>query len=486
MRRFIAFGPAFVVLIASLTTLLAVPEAVRRIGYANTEVTIRLARAQLDHSDVLERLNASVRSIAKAVEPSVVHIAVESPVLQSVGTQRISQGSGWVYDGHGHVVTNAHVVRGMGVRGEPQITVQFYDGRTTRAEVIGVDPAYDIAVLRTVTTEGLFPARRATDVEILQGDRVYAFGSPFGFKFSMSEGIVSGLGRSPSAVVAEGGYTNFIQTDAAVNPGNSGGPLVDIYGKVLGMNVAIATGASPSGATEGQSSGISFAIPLDTIESVVAQLIAGGTVARGYIGITLPGRASQSPDELEELNRELMESTGYHGRGAYVERVGKDTPAETAGLMSADIITQINDKPVAGVAALRQLISINRPGDTVPVRVWRNGEVKDLKVILADLAASAVSLTNAGQAFVSFGITNFREVDAGLLITEVGPGTLADAAGVQEGMIITQLDGEPVSGWTAFRSILAERGFASGTPVEAGVTLKSGERRMIELRFQVR
>ncbi len=182
MRRFIAFGPAFVVLITALVTLLAVPAAVRRIGYANTEATIRVARAQLDNANVLEQINASVRNIANAVEPSVVHIAVEASGGRPPGGQRISQGSGWIYDLSGNVVTNAHVIRG--IRGEPQVTIQFFDGRTSRAEIVGIDPEYDIAVLRAVTNEGIFPARRASGVEMSQGDRVYAFGSPFGFKGS--------------------------------------------------------------------------------------------------------------------------------------------------------------------------------------------------------------------------------------------------------------------------------------------------------------
>jgi serine protease Do len=486
MRRFIAFGPAFVVLITALVTLLAVPAAVRRIGYANTEVTIRLARAQLENANILEQINASVRNVARAVEPSVVHIAVEAPSVRPSAAQRVSQGSGWLFDRDGHIVTNAHVVRGSGLRGDPQITIQFYDGRTTRAEIVGIDASYDIAVLRAVATEGIFPATRATGIEILQGDRVYAFGSPFGFKFSMSEGIVSGLGRSPSAVVLEGGYTNFIQTDAAVNPGNSGGPLVDIYGRVVGMNVAIATGSSPSGATEGQSSGISFAIPLDTIESVVDQLITGGAVAKGYIGITLPGRTNISPDELEDLNRRLMEAAGFTGRGVFVERVGKDTPAERAGLRTGDIIVRISSRPVAGVAALRQLISINRPGDTLAVQVWRAGETLDFSVVLADLATSSVPLETAAQAFMAFGITDLDEVTAGLVIKEVQPNSDAAALGLAPGMIITRLEEEPILGWAAFRAMLAERGFAAGNPVKIEVRTRSGESQAYRIEYNAR
>src|SRR5205085_7634281 len=143
---------------------------------------------------------------------------------------------------------NSHVVRGA-----KQIEVTFQDGRTSSAELVGQDPSTDIAVIQVKTDEGLFPVQRATALDLHQGERVYAFGSPFGFKFSMSEGIVSGLGRSAHTMLGGGGISNFIQTDAAVNPGNSGGPLVDIRGRVVGMNVAIATAQNTSGANEGQS-----------------------------------------------------------------------------------------------------------------------------------------------------------------------------------------------------------------------------------------
>jgi S1-C subfamily serine protease len=482
MRRFIAFGPAFVVLITALVALLAVPAAVRRIGYANTEATIQVARAQLDNANVLELINASVRNIASAVEPSVVHIAVESPSNRPAGGQRVSQGSGWVYDLQGNVVTNAHVIRGNSSVGDPQITVQFYDGRTSRAEVVGIDPQYDIAVLRTVTNEGIFPARRATGVELSQGDRVYAFGSPFGFKFSMSEGIISGLGRSPSAVALEGGYTNFIQTDAAVNPGNSGGPLVDVKGRVVGMNVAIATGAAPTGATEGQSSGISFAIPLDTIESVVTQLISGGAVVKGYIGIALPGRGMAAGDELEDINRELMEGAGYQGRGVYVSGVSPETPAEKAGIQIGDIITRINNRTVAGVAALRQLISINRPGDKIPVHVWRSGEQLDFEVVLADLAASTAPIEAAGRAFTQFGVTSISETNRGILVLEVAPDSPAAGVGLAQGVTITGVEGQHILGSFQFFSALAEHGFSKGSPVSVSVRSRDGETRTVTLQ----
>src|SRR5690606_11624250 len=138
-----------------------------------------------------------------------------------------STGAGWVYDDIGHVITNAHVVQSA-----KRVSVEFFDGRVVRGQVIGMDPYTDIAVIRADPDATYFPARRATDRLPRTGEHVYAFGSPFGFKFSMSQGIISGLGREAAGSNVPGGYTNYIQTDAAVNPGNSGGPLVNTDGHV--------------------------------------------------------------------------------------------------------------------------------------------------------------------------------------------------------------------------------------------------------------
>jgi S1-C subfamily serine protease len=472
MRRFVTFGPAFVVLLAAVVTLLGAPAVVRRIGLANTEVQIRLAQAQLDRDNILEQINHAVRNIAQAVEPTVVHIAVEGPGPRPWQRQRLSQGSGWVYDGHGYVVTNAHVVRGA-----PSIAVQFFDGRTTEAELVGVDTTTDIAVIRVKTGEGLFPARRATGQELSQGDRVYAFGSPFGFKFSMSEGIVSGLGRDPRGVIGAGGngYTNFIQTDAAVNPGNSGGPLVDVNGKVVGMNVAIATGVQPSGTSEGQSSGISFAIPLETIESVVGQLISGGTVAKGFLGIV--------HFEDDDNNRVALEGTGYKGRGVFLRDVAPGGPADNAGIHKGDIITEFSGRKVASTAALRQIITITRPGEEVPVTIWRSGEELHLKVMLTDQSQSTVGIENAYNAVVGFGL-QASDSDRGVTIDAVRDASPAEICGLHQGMIISSIENQDVTNVRSMLTVLAEKFFANGKKLHAIVEDENGRKKTVELQYR--
>ena len=482
MRRFVTFGPAFVVLLTVVAALLAVPTAVRRIGYAQTDVQIRLARAELDQGSVLEQLNKEVRNIAKSVEPSVVHIAVESPG-RGWGRERVSQGSGWIYDDKGHVVTNAHVVRGT--RGDPIVTVQFFDGRTAAAELVAVDTTTDIAVLKVATNEGVFPARRATGVQVEQGDRVYAFGSPFGFKFSMSEGIISGLGRSPAAVLERGGYTNFIQTDAAVNPGNSGGPLVDVNGRVVGMNVAIATGTTPNGTTEGQSSGISFAIPLDTIESVVDQIATGGTVAKGYLGIALPDnpRARGSAEAAEDYNRSLLQAKGYTGRGVVIRQVTPGSPAAKAGMQDGDVLLSINNRAVTSIAGARQLITINRPGDKVPIKLWRDGKNIETEAVLEDLSRSMAGLGRVQDALQDYGVAP-ADTEGGVVIAQVAPDSSAFSDGLRPGLVVNQVEGVKITDRIGLLAALSEAGFPNGRKIKAIVADQAGNAQTLQLQYR--
>jgi serine protease Do len=470
MRRFVTFGPAFVVLLAAVVTLVAAPAAVRRISYANTDATIRLAQHELESGNILEEINKSVRNIAKSVEPSVVHIAVEGQGQR--GWMRISQGSGWVFDDKGDIVTNAHVVRGA-----PSIVVQFHDGRTVNADLVGTDLTTDIAVIHANVGDGLFPARRGTGEELSQGDRVYAFGSPFGFKFSMSEGIVSGLGRDPTGVLGQnpGGYTNFIQTDAAVNPGNSGGPLVDVNGRVIGMNVAIATGVAPTGASEGQSAGISFAIPLDTIESVVDQLINGGAVNKGFLGIQHPGN--------DDMNAQALRSVGFAGTGVYLDEVTPGGPADQAGLKTGDIITDFNGRSIRTTSALRQAIAVSKPGQQVRLKAWRNGKEREFVVSLGDQSQSMVGVVNAHRAirFYGFDVVDTKD---GPLISAVAQNSEAATAGLHPGQVFLKLDDQEVKSATDLLGALAEKGFLNGRRLTAVVANEDGDKTTVELRYQ--
>ena len=273
MRRIEFLGPSLVVLAAAGVLLFVGPTAVRQVSQGMVASQMSSAEARLHSGSILDQMSQASRDVAVLVEPSVVHVS-SAGIMSGRGGGRTfnNSGSGWVYDAAGHIVTNAHVVEGA-----TRLEVQLFDGERREAKLLGADLRTDIAVLQ-VDAQGLVPAQReAQDPQ--QGDMVFAFGSPFDFRFSMSNGIVSGVGRA--AGISEIEYENFIQTDAAINPGNSGGPLTNTKGHVVGMSTAIATGRG-NGVSQGQFSGIGLAIPISMIDNVVDQLIDHGEVIKGY------------------------------------------------------------------------------------------------------------------------------------------------------------------------------------------------------------
>jgi serine protease Do len=445
MRRFVSFVPALVVLFAAVAALLVVPSVVYRVSAARTAAELTLVRQAVDDDDILERLNRAIRNVAQSVTPSVVHVEVIENV-GSVRSPRGSSGAAWVYDDSGHVITNAHVVEDAS-----EIWLQFHDGRRARAKLVGTDAYTDVAVLEVTSGVPVFPARRATGQDLEVGDRVFAFGSPFGFKFSMSEGIVSGLGREARASRTYG-FSNYIQTDAAVNPGNSGGPLVDIRGRVVGMNVAIATARSTQGSTEGQSAGISFAIPLATVESVVSQLVGTGTVERGYLGISFRFGGEE----------EIYDPNGtYQGTGVRVDGVERG-PARDAGLRTGDIIVSIDARPTLSTETLRSLVSTSRPGDSVNVRFWRKDRFEERPVKLGVMPVTALSSRTEPGVYL-------RPTPQGLQVAAVDEDASGRRAGFAVGQYVLEVDGAPVEDFSDFTSKLADSGFRQGNTVSVKV-----------------
>lgn len=457
MRRFVAYGPAFVVLLTAASMLIIIPAAVRRITSAHTHARLTLAQQALDQDELLDRLDQAVRNVALAVEPSVVHIEVRDRASRLMTG---STGSGWVFDDAGHVVTNAHVVAGA-----RDIFVQFFDGARVRAELVGADPFADIAVLRVEPGSHLHPMRRATGLRVRQGERVFAFGSPFGFKFSMSEGIVSGLGRNARGPAGFASTTNYIQTDAAINPGNSGGPLVDIRGRLVGMNVAIAT-SHDTRAADAQSSGISFAIPLTTIETRVPQILAGGFVP-GFLGVS-----------FRDSSR-FIDDPAFRGTGVTVGSVVPDSPAEKAGLQVGDIIVAIDDESPGDGAVLRSLISAKAPGEKVMLRVFRRGDqdpaqVLTLEVTLAEAPLSVQAERTAALIYERTGLA-ISELRRGLFVTGVDPDSPAASAGFVEGQRIVSAEGSEVATLEAMIQMLTQKGLLRGESVTLGVEDESGQ-----------
>jgi len=303
---------------------------------------------------------------------SVVYITtrerVMDPWTRNIFSIPKGTGSGFIWDDAGHVVTNYHVVADSS-----EARVRLSDGRDYKAELVGVSRPHDLAVLRIVVAFDRPPAvLLGTSQDLLVGQKVFAIGNPFGLDWTLTTGIVSALDRSlPSdqGTVIE----HLIQTDAAINPGNSGGPLLDSAGRLIGINTAI---FSPSGAF----AGIGFAVPVDTVNRVVPELVSGGKYIRPALGIEVD----------EELNRQVTEKLGVEG--VLVLRVTPGSPAEAAGLRGArinkdgitpgDIIVAIGGKPVDSVAKLLALLDDHRVGEAVPVEVLREGGKTELTVTL--------------------------------------------------------------------------------------------------------
>ena len=435
MRGVNRYGPSVVVIIAAVAVLFAGPMLIDRLQYAQEVATTQIARRELQSSPLLTRLNNSFQSIARAVEPSVVHITVQRDGQRGTfGSPGLpSQGSGWVYDDQGHIVTNYHVIVGA-----TRIEVRFSDGLPHSAVLVSGDESTDIAVLR-VGGRRVVPISRATGTHVQQGDLVFAFGSPFGFEFSMSSGIVSGHGRQ--AHLSSDGYENYIQTDAAINPGNSGGPLTNIYGELVGMNMAIAVDPKDP-IRSGRFTGVGLAIPLDMIEFVVEQLIAGVTIQRGGLGAELR--------DLGPNDEELISDLGLSESGVYVFSVSPGSPASVAGLRAGDVILQASGQSMIKTDTLRTMIHNLLPGSVVRLEIWRDRRLQTIDVVLGnwDTISTRGDLDDLGLSVETLTAQQARAAGlattTGVRLSTVQPGSLAERAGLRAPAILLEVDHRPV------------------------------------------
>ena len=313
------------------------------------------------------------QTIYKMASPGVVDITVTgsaspggggglSPFTPGGGSpQTRAEGTGFVYDRTGDIVTAAHVVSGAST-----ISVRFKDGTTAKARLVGTDPSSDTAVIRvSVSGEKLTPLALADSSAVQPGQGVVAIGSPFGYADSITAGIVSAVDRD---IQAPNGYAipNAIQTDAAINHGNSGGPLIDESGRVIGINVQIATDGQ-GGSSD--NAGVGFAVPSNSVKSVANDLIAGRAVKHPYLGVAV-GDASS-------------------GTGAQIGTVRAGSPAARAGLRVGDVITAVNGVEITGADRLTAIVSEHQPGDTLRLTVERDGRALDLEATLGTRPATA-------------------------------------------------------------------------------------------------
>jgi putative serine protease PepD len=355
--------PRTALIVSSLVAALALGLGLGAAAFALVDdgTTTIVRQVTVAGSEPVAANELPVSEIYDRASKAVVEISASGG--SGFGSQTSAQGSGFVYDEDGHIVTNQHVVAGAS-----SVSVSFWNGTELKATLVGTDPSTDLAVLHVNASRSLLePLRLANSSAVEVGDPVLAFGSPFGLEGTVTSGIVSALHRE---MTAPNNYviTDTIQTDAAINHGNSGGPLLDREGRVIGVDAQIES-------ESGGSDGVGFAIPSNTVRSIVNQLIASGEVEHAYLGI----RMTQTPD------------------GVAVTEVVPDAPADRAGLKAStgttvvdgqeqptggDVVVEFDGQKVTSPVELQSAVDAHRPGDTVSVTVVRDGSRRTFDVKL--------------------------------------------------------------------------------------------------------
>ncbi len=414
-------------------------------------------------------------AIVKTYGPAVVHINVRGETKETAAPQIPKQfqndpffrffqqfqgqqrevpteglGSGFIISSDGLILTNAHVVKGAS-----SVRVTLTDHRSYKAKVLGYDTKTDIAVIKIPATN-LPTVKLGNPSNLEPGDWVLAIGSPYGFYNTVTAGIVSAKSRS----LPDDSMVPFIQTDVAVNPGNSGGPLFNAKGEVVGINSQIFT---QTGAFEG----LSFAIPINVADRVAQQIIAHGKVEHARLGIA-----------VQTVTQGLANSFGLKvPRGALVAQVEKDSPAAKAGLQPGDIILSVNGQPVNDSADLPMMIGLSEPGTKVALGVWKNHKEQTIDAVLGSTSDN-VTLAAAGPAKGEQGslglvvrpLTSNEEQKAGVnhgLLVEGASGP-AEQAGIQPGDILLAVDGKSVTSVSQVRDILKSAGKSVALLIQRG------------------
>ncbi|MEO1761687.1 MAG: HhoA/HhoB/HtrA family serine endopeptidase [Cyanobacteria bacterium J06629_18] len=332
-----------------------------------------------------------VVSVVQAVGPAVVRIDTSRTVTSRVPDefndpffrrffgsriptqprerQQRGNGSGFIVNSNGEILTNAHVVDGA-----DRVTVELKDGRKFDGQVLGEDPVTDVAVIK-IDADNL-PTVPLGDSDAVQpGEAVIAIGNPLGLNYTVTSGIISATGRSSSDIGASDKRVDYMQTDAAINPGNSGGPLLSSRGRVIGMNTAIIRGAQ----------GLGFAIPVNTVKRISQELISKGRVDHPYLGIQM---VTLTPAVKERLNSEIGNPNISTDKGVLLIRIMRGSPASQGGLKAGDVIVSINDKSVERNEDVQKLVEKSKIGQPLEIKVQRNGKTVNLRVRPAPLPAA--------------------------------------------------------------------------------------------------
>ena len=395
----------------------------------------------------------SLAPMVETVLPAVVNISTrgrvsmrENPLMQDPFFRRFfgapetqprerqtsSLGSGVIIDAAaGHVVTNQHVIGNA-----DEITVRLHDGRSVQAEVIGSDPNADIAVIK-IPAQGLTAIDLGNSDRLRVGDFVVAIGNPFGLGQTVTSGIVSALGRSGLGIED---YEDFIQTDASINQGNSGGALVNLRGELIGVNTAI---VGPSGGNVG----IGFAIPINMVLGLTRQIVEFGEVRRGRLGVV-----------IQDLTRDLAEAFGIDTEhGAVIAQVMPDSAAADAGFKEADVITAVNGRPVKGATDLRNKIGLSRSDEEVEIQYFRNGQQATLRVKLRPAEVAIGLGEKISQHLAGATLADSEDGEfAGVRVTEVEMRSPAWDAGLRKNDLIVSINRERVKNIDDVRQVVSK------------------------------
>lgn len=401
-------------------------------------------------ADLVEQLSPSVVNISTTpkdenTEPHNEFLngtTSDSDIFSSSPSGHVALGSGFILDEEGYILTNSHVIENAS-----EITVILHDNTPLAAVLVGTDKKTDLALIKVDTNRKLTPVKFGDSDKIRVGDWILAIGNPFGLGGSVTAGIISAKSRD----IASGPYDNFIQTDASINQGSSGGPMFNLQGEVIGINTAIFS-------TTGGSMGIGFAIPANQAHFVIKQLKEQGKVTRGWIGIKIQPHADDIAKSLD-LNEK---------QGIIISGVTEGSPAKQAGIEAGDILLSVNNQPTGNTQNFSRLIAESPIGSEITVSLWRNNQRLNKKIKIlpmpepaatlprketpTELSISTPNLLNFAE--LGIGLANIDEqmldkyqlssTTKGLVVTDILPGSDAEAKGLKRGSVIIKIDKKDV------------------------------------------
>lgn len=409
----------------------------------------------------------SFADLAEKLTPSVVNISSfsQSETENGEGNTPLSEslGSGFIIDGNGYIITNNHVVDKA-----ESISITLSDNTKTEARVIGKDPKTDLALIKIETKRPLNAVKFGDSDKIRVGDWVLAIGNPFGLGSSVTAGIVSAKSRD----IESGPYDSFIQTDASINQGNSGGPMFNLQGEVIGISSAIFS-------TTGASQGVGFAIPANLAGWVISQLKKHGEVKRGWIGI-----------KIQPNTPEIADSLGISAnQGVVVSGITEQGPAQKAGLQAGDIVLSFNRQPIDNTKNLSRLIAETKIGTPAPIEIWRSGQKQTLTVPIElmpeetplsaakETASDAAETPDNGESLNIIGFT-VKEISpelaeryklapstSGVVVTDILPNSDASRKGIKIGDIIVKIDKRNIIGESAFHEYVNDARRENNRPI---------------------